>query len=90
MDLHMRLDIASKRRDTLASESRRIEGRLEVAESNLSAVEEECRAKGIDPANIDAIIVRLEARYADLVAQIEQEVASAEANLAPFLKELNT
>jgi len=86
-DLNKRLDMASKRRDTLSAESRRIEGRLEAAESNLAAVEAECRAKGIDPNVIDTVIERLESRYADLVEQIEREVAAADAALAPFLKE---
>ena len=88
-DLNKRLEIASKRRDTLAAESRRIEGRLEAAEATLSTVEAECRAKGIDPDNIDTVIQRLETRFSDLVTQVEREVASADAALSPFLKELN-
>jgi chromosome segregation ATPase len=89
-DLNKRLEAASKRRDSLASEARRIEGRLEVAEANLLAVEAECRGKGIDPDNIDAVIERLKVKYEDLVVQVEREVASADAALAPFLKEQNS
>ena len=88
-DLSRRLDTASKRRDTLAAESRRIEGRLEAAEAALSSVEAECRSKGVDPDNINDVIGRLEAKYESLVAQIEREVATADAALAPFLKEIS-
>ena len=65
----------------------RVEGRLEVAEAALATVESECRAKNIDPDNIDAVIDRLNTRYADLVTQVVTDVAAAETALAPFLKE---
>lgn len=87
-DLNRRLEAASKRREALAAECRRIEGKLESAEANLLAVEAECRAKGVDPDNIDTVIDRLSSKYKDLVAQVESEVAAADAALAPFMKEL--
>ncbi len=86
-DLGQRLEAASKRRDTLAAECRRIEGRLEAAEESLRTVEAECRAKGIDPDKIDEVIDKLEAKLNDLVTQVEADVAKAELALAPFLKE---
>lgn len=86
-DLDKRLDAATKRRDSLASEHKRLEGKLEAAEAALKAVEEECRAKGINPADIDNVIEKLEAKYEAAVTQVEQNVASAETALAPFLKE---
>lgn len=86
-DLNKRLETASRLRDTIAADARRVEGRLEAAEANLRTVEAECRAKGIDPDTIDTVIDRLNTRYTDLVAQVEREVASANVALAPFLKE---
>lgn len=87
MDLNQRLERASKRRDALEIERRHIEGKLEAAEASLAAVEAECRAKGVNPENIDAVIEQLTIKLNDLVLKIETDVASADAALAPFLKE---
>ena len=86
-DLDRRLEVATKRRDTLAAESRRLEGKLEAAQSALTIVEEECRVKGIDPNKIDALIVQLQAKYKTLVEQVELDVTTADQALSPFLKE---
>lgn len=86
-DLNRRLEAATKRRDTLAAEARRIEGRLEAAEANLLSVEAECRSKGIDPDSIDTVIDKLTTKYSELVTQLEQDLATADTSLAPFLKE---
>lgn len=86
-DLGQRLEAASKRRDTLTAECRRIEGRLEAAEEALRTVEAECRAKGIEPEKIDEVIEKLEVKLTDLVTQVEADIAKAEVALAPFLKE---
>lgn len=86
-DLDQRLEAATKRRDTLAAECQRIEGRLDSARAALSAVEAECRAKGVDPEKIDATIEQLESKYRTLVEQLERDVAAASEALAPFSKE---
>lgn len=86
-DLDKRLEAATRRRDTLVAECRRLEGKLEAAETALAAVEAECRSKGIDPDKIDNVIQQLTARYEALVVQIERDVAAADEALAPFLKE---
>lgn len=83
-DLSQRLEAASKRRDTLAAECRRIEGKLEAAEESLRAVEAECRSKGIDPDSIDAVIEKLDTKLESLVSQLEIDIAKAEKALAPF------
>lgn len=86
-DLDKRLEAATKRRDTLAAECRRIEGKLEAAEATLKSVEAECRARGVDPDKIDTVIDQLTSKYEGLVVQVERDVAAADAALAPFLKE---
>jgi predicted nuclease with TOPRIM domain len=83
------LEIATKRRETLVSELRRLEGKLEAAETALRTLEEECRSKGIDPGKIDEIIEQLRTKYKTLVEQVEQDVASADRALSPYLKETN-
>jgi chromosome segregation ATPase len=86
-DLDKRLEAATRKRDALAAERQKIEGRLEASKASLAAVEEECRSKGVDPDQIDAAIAKLEAKYAGLVEQLEREVEAADAALAPFMRE---
>ena len=88
-DLDQRLEAATKRRETLAAETRRLEGKLEAAETALRTVEEECRTKNIDPTKIDEVIEQLRSKYQTLVEQLEKDVAAADRALAPFLKETN-
>ena len=87
MDLDARLAEATKKRDALDAECRRIEGRLEAAKSTVLTVEKECRDKGIDPDRIDEVITGLEQRYESLVQSMETDIASATAAIAPFAKE---
>ena len=86
-DLSSRLDSATKRRATLEGEARKAEGRLESARAALKLVQDECRAKGIDPDCIDDAVKKLENKAEMLVAQLETDIAKAEAALAPYLKE---
>jgi len=86
-DLDQRLETAVKRRNTLESAVERLRGKLESARANLEAVEAECRAKKVEPDQIDDTITRLRSRYQELVEQLEQEVSDATKALEPFLKE---
>ena len=88
--LDERLDAAIARRNAVAEKKQRIEGRLESARASLKAVEAECREKGIDPDNLEATINQLEEKYRSSVEALEQQVADADAALAPFLKESST
>lgn len=88
-DLDKRLDAATRRRDAIVAECRRIEGKLEAAEAALHEVEAECRSKGVDPTKIDQVIQQLESRYAALVEQVERDVAAADLALAPYIKEIS-
>ena len=88
-DLDARLKDAVRRRDQVADTVKRIEGRLEAARQALSEAEAECRSRNIDPDTIDTYVSQLEAKYADLVAALERDVAAAEEALAPYIKEIN-
>jgi predicted nuclease with TOPRIM domain len=87
MSTDERLDAALKRRDGLAADVQRIEGRLEAARTTLTEIEEECRAKGIEPDQLDATIQKVETRYKSLVTTLEQEVEAASTALGPYLQE---
>ena len=87
MDLAQRLEDASKRRDTLAAKKQRIQGQLEAAEANLSEVVTEIQTRKITPEQLPEARAQLEARYEELVTQIETDVAAGESALAPFVKE---
>lgn len=83
-DLNRRLEAVTLRRDTADAKCQRIEGRLEAARTALAEVEKECRAKGLDPANLDATISELKDRYQTLVENLERAMEQAEQALAPF------
>lgn len=87
-DLDLRLKEAVRRRDAVADNVKRIEGRLEAARQALSEAERECRDRNIDPDKIDDHLAKLETRYAELVDTLERDVAAAEGAIAPYLKEI--
>jgi len=87
-DLDTRLNDAVRRRNTVADNVKRIEGRLEAARQALAEAERECRDRNIDPSTIDDHLARLEAKYAELITTLESDVLAAEAAIAPYLKEI--
>jgi len=87
-DLDLRLKEAVRRRDAVADNVKRIEGRLEAARQALAEAERECRDRNIDPDKIDEHLTKLETRYAELVAALERDVSAAEGAIAPYLKEI--
>jgi hypothetical protein len=88
IDLDARLKEAVRRRDAVADDVKRIEGRLEAAKQALTDAEKECRDRNIDPDKIDDHLSKLELRYTNLLTTLEQDVAAAETSLAPYLKEI--
>lgn len=79
------LEQALTRRKRVSETLERLKGRKEQAEANLAQIEEECRAKKIDPKKIDEVIQQLEDKYRSLVEEIERETQEAERALAPFV-----
>ena len=88
-DLRRRLDAAVTRRDTVEQNKQRVQGRLDSARETLSQVEEECRSRKVDPDRLDEAIQKLTQRCADEVERLEQQVANAERDLAPYVEEEN-
>lgn len=85
--LDQRLDAALERRSDLEAKRQRLEGKLESARKNLSAVEAECREKGVDPDKLDDTITKLTDKYQSLIETLERAVEEADTALAPYLKE---
>jgi len=88
-DADARLKAAVKRRDSVADDVKRIEGRLEAARQALADAEKECRDRNIDPDRIDEHLGKLESRYEELLDNLERDVSAAETAIAPFIKEIN-
>lgn len=86
MNLHDKFEEILARRNRVSETLERLKGRKEQAEEALRQVEEECRAKSIDPNQIDEVIRQLELKYAGLINELEQETKKAEEALGPFLK----
>jgi chromosome segregation ATPase len=84
-DLDQELEEALKRRKTVAAEIERLKGRQEQAAASLKSLEDECRAKKIDPAKIDETLTKLEERYSTIVEELKRDTEEAEKALAPYI-----
>jgi chromosome segregation ATPase len=84
VNLKARLELVVKRRDELSQKRQRLLGRLEEAERTLEELRGKCRAKGIDPDNLDAVITKLETALEQSVASLETQLTEAEKALEPF------
>lgn len=84
-DLKARLDAAVKRRDDLVQKRQRLLGRLEEAERAVDELRAKCRAKGIDPDNLDGVIAKLETALTQAVSSLEAKLTEAEQAIEPFI-----
>jgi len=84
-NLDQELEDVRRRRKRVADSLERLRGRKEQAEASLAAVEEECRAKKIDPEKIDDIIQQLEDKYRGIVEELKKDTEAAERALEPFV-----
>ena len=84
--LKARLDQSVKRRDELAQKRQRLLGRLEEAERSLEDLRGKCRAKNLDPDDLDAVIAKLEGSLEQSVSQLESKLSEAETALEPFTR----
>lgn len=79
-----------QRRDRVKENVQRIQGRLDIARSDLAASEEDCRKHKVDPNKIDEVIAQLTSRFNAETAALTNKIEAAEAKVAPFLKEETT
>lgn len=87
-EIQKRFHRAVKRRTELRGTQERLQGRLESAKSRLEEIQAKCRAKGVDPENLDELIDKVMKVYDERVSTIEQKIAEAEEELAPYLDEV--
>ena len=84
MDYRERLEALLKRRDEAAAKIQRLRGRLEEAEKNLTTIEAECRAKGLDPEKLDTILAALESNLEQALIEMESTIKAAELALVKY------
>jgi predicted nuclease with TOPRIM domain len=85
MDVNERFQLAIKKRDTLRGKLERLQGRKESAQARLTEVESSCRAKNIDPAQIDSLIEKVGEVLKSRVEALEVKLLEADSQLAPYL-----
>lgn len=85
-EITKRLDAANKKRAAIEAEVRKAEGRMESATKALEMVEADCKARGFDPNEIDTVLLRLTQKTEEALKQYEQEVAIAQQQLAPYIR----
>lgn len=84
-NLDQELEAVLARRKKVTEALERLKGRKEQAQANLAQIEEECRAKKIDPGKMDEVIQQLEDKYEALVKELDQDTQKAEQAIAPFV-----
>ena len=82
------LDDLIKQRDSVQAKLSRLQGRYDSALQDKRAVEEECRAKNIDPQDIDKSISQLEAALAEKKEALRQAIEQAEQAITPYIEDL--
>ena len=83
-DFDAQLQKATQRRTQIASRFERLRGRLEEAEANKASIEEEIRAKKIQPEQLEETISKLEDRFATEMNNLETAMQNAESALEPY------
>jgi len=86
-DNKRKLDDLIRRKDTLQSKAQRAQGRLDSAKTELAAVADECRKKGVEPNQLSEAITKLQDKFDTLAADVAQRVEVAEKAIAPYLEE---
>ena len=81
------LDAAIRRRDLAQQARDRLQGRLDLALSELGRLEDECRAKGINPDDLDKVVEAAKAKFATAVAEFSASVEQAHQQLSRFTGE---
>tara|TARA_R110000824_G_scaffold151258_2_gene322233 strand:- start:368 stop:640 length:273 start_codon:yes stop_codon:yes gene_type:complete len=85
-ELDRRLKRAVADRDKLAEQAQRIAGRKEAADQALESLEQEIRAKNLDPDTLDETVLKFEAALVSEIENIEAGVEKARTDLNPYLE----
>lgn len=83
-DINVQLQDAVAKKKTLSSELQKLQGKLELAKSNLSQIEAECEELGVDPSSLDEEISALTEQYEKEVLLFVSSVNQLEQKLAQY------
>ena len=86
-DLKDRLLKLVERRDALKDTVSRVQGRLEAAQKDLAAVDEELKKRKVDPAKLDSVIQQLEENLDTRLKSLLAQVEAADKQLLPYVEE---
>ena len=81
------LDDLIQRRDTTQGKVSRVQGRLDSARQELATVEADCKAKKLKPEDLEDTITKLEAKFDQEAASLDERIQKAEDSVTPFLEE---
>jgi len=73
-----KLEQLIKRKDAAQAAISKYQGLLAAAEQQAATLREECKAKGLDPDQLDQVIQQLTQKSANLAEQIEQQISTTE------------
>ena len=73
-----------KKKQDLEARTQRIKGRLEEAKRNLSAIEQECETKNINPANLDSSISDLQVEIKETYSTLKGQMESIDQELRTY------
>ena len=86
IELDKRLEQSIERRDFLAAEAQKIQGKKEAAENSLRALRAEIESKNLDPDKLDETVQTLTEELTKAITHFEAEVDAAEKTIQPFLE----
>lgn len=81
------LDAAIRSRDLAQQKKDRLRGRLDLANAELERLESECRAKGINPADLDQVVETAKTKFTTAVQEFKTAVEIAHSELAKYTGE---
>jgi chromosome segregation ATPase len=82
------LEALNRKKSQLEQDRSRIQGHLEQAQKELKSLEDECRAKGIDPEKLPELLEQAKQRYQKDLADFTLALETAEKSLKPYMDKL--
>lgn len=68
----------------LQTQVSRIQGRLDAAKADLLKIENECKAKGIDPNSLETLIEQIKTKYTLEAQRVEDQLNKLSQDLSKY------
>lgn len=81
------LDDLIQRRDAAQAKVSRVQGRLDSARQDLATVEADCKKKKLKPEDLEDTITKLETKFNQEAASLDERIRKAEDSVTPFLED---